>query len=94
MSKIGEDIMAALQEGVAYARGEHVPGLRVHHVEVESVDPRAIRKKLHFTQEQMATFLGASISGYRKWEQGGRPPRILLRVMEREPEAMLRALRA
>ena len=48
------------------------------------------------TQEQMAKFVGTSTSGYRKWEQGSRAPngaaRTLLRVMEREPEAVLRAL--
>ena len=40
--------------------------------------------------------LGTSTSGYRKWEQGERQPsgaaRTLLRVMENEPEAVLRAL--
>jgi len=44
----------------------------------------------------MATVLGTSPSGYKKWEQGKRQPsgaaRTLLRVMDREPEAVLRAL--
>lgn len=96
MSKIGQEIIEGLQEAIAYARGEHVPGIRVHRVELEAIDPRAIRKKLRLTQDQMATFLGTSTSGYRKWEQGERAPsgaaRTLLRVMEREPEAVLRAL--
>jgi putative transcriptional regulator len=46
----------------------------------------------------MAQFLGTSLSGYRKWEQGQRQPsgaaRTLLRVMEKEPEAVLRVLTA
>ena len=44
----------------------------------------------------MALLLGTSVSGYRKWEQRVRQPsgaaRTLLRVMEREPDAVLRAL--
>ena len=96
MSRIGDDIIEGLKEAIAYARGEEVPRLRVHYVEVEKIDPRPIRKKLRLTQEQMASFLGTSTSGYRKWEQGERAPngaaRTLLRVMEREPEAVLRAL--
>ena len=96
MSKIGEEIIEGLEQAIAYARGEHVPSIRVHHVEIEAIDPRAIRKKLRLTQEQMAAFLGTSTSGYRKWEQGERAPsgaaKTLLRVMEREPEAVLRAL--
>ena len=34
MSKIGQSLIAALKEALADARGEHVPGLRVHHIEV------------------------------------------------------------
>jgi len=44
----------------------------------------------------MAPLLGMSLSGYRKWEQGQRrlsgPAASLLRVIEREPEAVKRAL--
>ncbi len=96
MSKVGDDIIEGLKEALAYARGEDVPGIRVHHIEVDKVDPKAIRRRLKLTQQQMADFLGTSTSGYRKWEQGDRTPsgaaRTLLRVMEREPEAVLRAL--
>lgn len=96
MSKIGDEILAGLHEALEIARGNVPEGANIHHIEVDSVDPRAVRKKLHLTQEQMANFLGTSTSGYRKWEQGERAPsgaaRTLLRVMEREPAAVLRAL--
>jgi putative transcriptional regulator len=85
-----------LKEALAHARGEDVPGMVIHHVDVARVDTKAIRKKLRLTQEQMALALGTSPSGYRKWEQGQRQPsgaaRTLLRVMEQEPEAVLRVL--
>jgi putative transcriptional regulator len=98
MSKIGREIIDGLKEALAHAEGDDVPGIRVHHFDVAQVDTRAIRKKLRLTQEQMARALGTSPSGYRKWEQGQRQPsgaaKTLLRVMEKEPEAVLRALSA
>jgi putative transcriptional regulator len=96
MRKIADEIMEGLEEGLALIRGSKVPGVRIHRVDVTDVDPHTIRMKLHLTQAQMAEYLGTSTSGYRKWEQGHRAPggaaRTLLRVMEREPEAVLRAL--
>jgi putative transcriptional regulator len=96
MSRIGDDIIAGLEEAILHARGAAPAALRLHQIEATDIDPRAIRKKLRLTQEQMASFLGTSTSGYRKWEQGNRAPngaaRTLLKVMEREPEAVLRAL--
>jgi putative transcriptional regulator len=96
MTKIGKDIIEGLRQALAHAQGEDVPGMRIHHVDVAKVDTKAVRKKLRLTQEQMALALGTSPSGYRKWEQGQRQPsgaaRTLLRIMEKEPEAVLRAL--
>ena len=60
------------------------------------VTPREVRKKVKLTQAQMAPLMGMSLSGYRKWEQGTRrvsgPAATLLRVIQREPEAVRRAL--
>jgi putative transcriptional regulator len=96
MTRIGTDILQGLKEALAHAKGNDVPGIKVRQVNVETVDAKAVRKKLRLTQEQMAIALGTSPSGYRKWEQGQRQPngaaRTLLRVMEKEPEAVLRAL--
>lgn len=97
-TQFGRDLIQAMSEVLAHAEGKDVPGMRIHHVDVETIDARAIRQKLRLTQDQMAFFLGTSASGYRKWEQGQRQPsgaaRTLLRVMEKEPEAVLRALKA
>ena len=98
MSDFAKELLAAASQAAAHARGEEVPGIVIHHVDVETVDTKAIRKKLKLTQEQMAALLGTSTSGYRKWEQGQRSPngaaRTLLKVMETEPEAVLRAVKA
>lgn len=96
MSKVGDDIIQGLQEALAFTRGEDVPGNRVHRVEDSNIDIKAIRSSLRLTQEQMAQLFGTSVSGYRKWEQKARQPsgaaRTLMKVMEKEPEAVLRAL--
>lgn len=95
MSKFGDELIQGLKEALAHAKGEDVPGI-IHHVDVETVDAKAVRVKLKLTQDRMATLLGTSTSGYRKWEQGQRVPsgaaRTLLKVMDKEPAAVLRAL--
>ncbi|MEQ8599271.1 MAG: helix-turn-helix domain-containing protein [Devosia sp.] len=97
MSKFGKDLIEAMGEVLAHAEGVET-GVVEHRVDLQAIDARSIRKSLHLTQEQMALMLGTSTSGYRKWEQGERQPsgaaRTLLRVMEKEPEAVLRALTA
>lgn len=98
MTKFGGDLIQAMSEALAHAQGKDVPGIRIHAVDIGTVDAKAIRKKLDLTQDEMATVLGTSPSGYKKWEQGKRQPsgaaKTLLRIMEREPEAVLRALSA
>ena len=63
-----------------------------------TVAPREVRLQAHLTQAQMAPLMGMSLSGYRKWEQGTRnvsgPAEALLRVIQKEPEAVRRALLA
>jgi putative transcriptional regulator len=90
MSRFGEDLIQAMGEALAHARGE---GPAILHV---PVDPREIRARVKLTQAQMAPLMGMSLSGYRKWEQGQRrvsgPAAALLRVIAKEPEAVRRAL--
>ena len=87
-------ILAGLDEAAAYMRGKEVPGLRVH-VPAE-IDVRAIRGRLGLTQAAFAARFGFSMGAVRDWEQKRRRPeasaRILLTVIDREPEAVRRAL--
>lgn len=89
------ELIQSMQEALGHALGEE-NGTVVHAVDIENIDTKAIRSKLRLTQEQMALMLGTSVSGYRKWEQGQRQPsgaaRALLKVMDKEPQAVLRAL--
>ena len=95
-TRFGRELLQAMSEAWAHIEGKEVPGAIVHPVAIDEIDAKAVRQRLKLTQDQMARFLGTSSSGYKKWEQGQRQPggaaRTLLRVMDREPEAVLRAL--
>ena len=65
-------------------------------VEDADVKPALVRKKLHMSQAAFAKLFGLSVSTVRDWEQGRRKPegpaRVLLQVIDREPQAVRRAL--
>jgi putative transcriptional regulator len=93
MSQAGESILRGAHQALAYARGArdgftaHVP---------EEIDVRAIRTRLGLSQGEFAARFGFRLDALQNWEQGRRRPepaaRAFLRVIEREPEAVLRAL--
>jgi putative transcriptional regulator len=62
------------------------------------LDVAAIRKKTGMSQELFAQRLYISVETLRHWERGTRyprgPARTLLKVIDKEPEAVQRALRA
>ncbi len=96
-SPLGKELIAGMEEAVAYARGEIELPTRV--VEVpEAVDVAAIRRRLRLSQERFAEKFGFTVASVRDWEQRRRRPertaRMLLRVIDKEPEAVLRALHA
>lgn len=97
MSELGKEIIDGLTDAIQFMEG-NTKGAKVHQVELDAVDVKAIRTRLGLTQDQMAALLGTSVSGFRKWEQGARQPsgaaRTLLKVMDREPQSVLRALEA
>ena len=90
MSTFGDDLIQSLNEALAHAKGD---GPAILHA---PVTPRQVRERASLTQAQMAPLMGMSLSGYRKWEQGTRrvsgPAATLLQVIEKEPEAVKRAL--
>jgi putative transcriptional regulator len=60
-------------------------------------NPKQIRRRLHMTQEQFATRFQVPLGTLRDWEQGAREPdtaaKTLLRVIDKNPEAVLEALK-
>jgi len=93
MSNSGQSILRGARQALDYARGArdgfvaHVP---------EQVDVAAIRKRLGLSQGEFAAQFGFKLDAVQNWEQGRRRPdgaaRAFLRVIEREPDAVQRAL--
>ena len=90
-----EKIMAGLDDARAYLEGTADKNLYRIHVP-EKVDVKKIRRRLGLSQEAFAATYGFALSAVRDWEQGRRRPersaRILLKIVEKEPEAVARAL--
>lgn len=76
-------------------RGEKVPHRRTV---LSTVDVKGLREKLGLTQKEFSGMIGVSIKTLQNWEQGRREPegpaKALLRVVEKEPQAVLSALHA
>ncbi|MEX0852959.1 MAG: helix-turn-helix domain-containing protein [Bauldia sp.] len=91
----GKELIHSMGEALAHARGGNVDA-RVTGFGEPAVAIRRIRKKVGLTQKDFAAVLGVSVSGLRKWEQDQRRPSgaalTLLQVMDREPDAFVRAL--
>lgn len=94
MSKVGRDIKQGLKEALAFSRGK-ATGARVH-IPAE-IDVKAMRARLGMTQKEFSDTFKIPVGTLRDWEQGRRAPdqpsRMLLRVIEREPQAARRALK-
>ena len=90
-----EKIMAGLDDALAYAEGDSGRGV-THQVQVADISITHLREKLGLSQDRFAALFGLSTRTVRNWEQGVRhpegPARILLQVIDREPEAVMRAL--
>jgi putative transcriptional regulator len=64
----------------------------------ETVDVRSIRVRTGLSQARFAARYGFTVYAVRDWEQGRRQPeraaRLFLKVLDREPAAVERALAA
>lgn len=97
MSKLGDELVQSMAEALAHAQGERA-GSRSHRIAVKPAEIQQARKRLGLSQDQFADVFGVSASTLRKWEQGQRSPtgaaKTLLKIIEREPKAVVRALKA
>ena len=95
MTKFGERLVESVEQALAWARGEHVPGMVVHEPR-PAIDVRAVRRRTGLTQAEFRRRFGFPLGTLRNWEQGIRTPqgpaRTLLVVIDAEPEAVQRAL--
>ena len=90
-SELGIEIEAALGEVLSHVRGETALPCRI----VD--DPAAaLRKRLRLSRQKFAERFGLDVRALQEWEQGRRVPdraaRVLLTVIDQDPEAVVRAL--
>ncbi len=93
MSETFESIKQGLTEAIEFAQGKTSKAI-VH--EFTPIDIKGVRAKVGRTQAEFAMAFGIGLGMLRHWERGDRKPRgpalVLLNVVAKEPEAVLRAL--
>lgn len=90
-----EKLLAGVEDIKAIEAGTADPKTYRVHVPAE-IDVKAIRARTGLSQDKFANRFGFNAATLRDWEQGRRQPeptaRVLLTVIDREPEAVARAL--
>jgi putative transcriptional regulator len=97
MSNLGKRLIKAAKNARAIARGDADPSTYRVHLPVE-LNVQKIRKRLGLSQDAFAVRFGIPVGTIRDWEQNRRTPdlsaRILLKVIDKDPDAVTRALAA
>jgi DNA-binding transcriptional regulator YiaG len=92
-----------LNSAAAFAPDEDTPILTAREIAsfrpakpLKAIDARVVRKRLRMSQTAFAHVFGVSVRTVQEWEQRRRRPagaaRALLQVIDREPEAVRRAI--
>ena len=94
-TELGQEIETALVEVLAHGRGETALSCRI--VDAPAADRIvAIRKRLKLSRRKFADRFGLDVRAVQDWEQGRRVPdraaRVLLTVIDRDPDSVVRAL--
>lgn len=94
-TQVGREIETALNEVLAHVRGEIDLPCRI--VDDPAADRiLALRKRLRLSRQKFADRFGLDARALQDWEQGRRVPdraaRVLLTVIDHDPEAVVRAL--
>ncbi len=92
---VGREVEAALGEVLAHVRGEVELPCRI--VDDPTADRIiALRKRMNLSRQKFADRFGLDARALQDWEQGRRVPdraaRVLLTVIDRDPEAVVRAI--
>jgi len=90
-----QKLVESVKQMGAIMRGEDIPHRRTV---LTTVNVKELRERLGLTQNEFSGMIGVSIKTLQNWEQGRREPegpaKALLRVVEKEPQAVLNALHA
>ena len=94
-TRVGHEVEKALGEVLAHLRGETpLPCRIVDDPAAEHIV--ALRKRMKLSRKKFADRFGLDARAVQDWEQGRRVPdraaRVLLTVIDRDPEAVVRAL--
>ena len=92
---VGREVEAALGEVLAHVRGEVELPCRI--VDDPTADRIiALRKRMKLSRQKFADRFGLDARALQDWEQGRRVPdraaRVLLTVIDRDPEPVVRAI--
>lgn len=94
MNKFSRDLVQGMQEAAAFAEGKQA-GARAHVIALPDV--RAIRRRLHMSQQRFAETYRIPLPTLKNWEQGRRAPdapaAAYLHAISRQPTVIKEALR-
>ena len=94
-TELGREIETALGEVLAHVRGETELPCRIVDDPVAG-KIAALRKRFRLSRQKFADRFGLDARALQEWEQGRRVPdkaaRVLLTIIDRNPEAVVRAL--
>ena len=95
--EVFEELKAAMEDAIAFAKGDTSRGRIVYPRPMTPEEIKAARKELKLTQREFAAVFRVGLGTIRHWERGDRTPegpaQVLLRVIQHEPDAVLRALK-
>ena len=91
----GKRIIESMKEALVIAKNELPRETYKIHIP-ESIDVKAIRKKMGLSQSSFANNFGLSVYALRNWEQGKRQPdpaaRAYLKIIEKVPDIVSKVL--
>lgn len=89
-------IIEGLDDVLAWQNGDESAARIVKWDAPTSIDVKGVRAKLGMSQRQFAARFGLKLETLRNWEQSKRVPdgtaRVLLTLIDRDPESVKRAL--
>lgn len=95
MNSAFSSIKQGLEEALKFSKGNASKAV-IH--EFTAVDVKDLRAKVGMSQNEFASAFGISVATLRHWERGDRTPQgpalVLLNVVAKEPQAVLRALQS
>ena len=95
MSNAFSSIKQGLEEALEFSKGNASKAV-IH--DFTAIDVKDLRAKVGMSQNEFASAFGISVATLRHWERGDRTPQgpalVLLNVVAKEPQAVLRALQS